>query len=110
MVAQIQGKRVSKVNVDFRKVASPFAFMVKKDINATPVLKMPERQVTLSLSAIINERARINGEWVRVGETVDGYRIESVEENRVVLKKGDRTVELFLPNPERNNLLQISEG
>jgi hypothetical protein len=110
MVAQIQGKRISKVNVDFRKVASPFAVMVQRDVNATPVLEMPERQVSLKLSAIINDRARINGRWIETGGTIEGYKVESITENRVVLQKGDRTVELFLPNPEKNNLLQISEG
>jgi hypothetical protein len=110
MVSQIQGKRVSRVKVDFQKIASPFAVMVQQDVNATPILVKPERQVELNLSAIVNDRACINGRWLGVGETIEGYRVEKVEENHVVLRKGKRTMELFLPNPDHNKLLQISEG
>ena len=110
MVQQIQGKRSSKVQVEFEKVASPFATVVQKDANATPVMKMVEQKVSFKLSAIINEQAKINSRWVKVGDIIQGYTVESIEENRVVLKKSNRTVELFLPDPNKTNLLQISEG
>jgi hypothetical protein len=110
MVEQIQGKRSSKVDIQFDKVASPFAVVVQDDVNATPVMKMVEEQVTFRLSAIINDRAKIDSQWVKVGDVIQGYKVDSIEENRVVLKKSNRTVELFLPNPEKTNLLQISEG
>jgi len=110
MVEQIQGKRSSKVNVQFEKVASPFAIVVQNDQNSTPVMKTVEQQVSFRLSAIVNDRAMINDRWLAVGDTIQGYVVETVEENRVVLKKSNRTVELFLPDPNKSNLLQISEG
>jgi hypothetical protein len=110
MVEQIQGKRQSKVQVDFEKVTTPFAVVVREDANATPVMKMPEQQVSFSLGAIVNDRAKINDRWVTVGDMLQGYTVETIEENRVVLKKDNRTVELFLPDPKKTNLLQISEG
>jgi hypothetical protein len=110
MVVQIEGKRHSKVNVQFEKVASPFAMVVQEDVNATPVMKTVEQTVNFKLSAIINNRAMINNQWVEKGDTIQGYTVETVEENRVVLKKANRTVELFLPDPNKTNLLQISEG
>ncbi len=110
MVEQIQGKRQSKVKVDFEKVVSPFVTVVQEENSTKSVIKMMAQQVNFKLSAIINDTAKINGQWVKVGESIQGYSVEKVEENHVVLKKGDRTVELFLPNPKKNNLLQISEG
>jgi len=110
MVTQIQGKRNSKVKIQFEKVASPFATVVHEDAKAAPVMKMVEQQVSFKLSAIINDRAKVNNEWVKVGDVIQGYTVESIEENRVVLKKSNRTVELFLPDPNKTNLLQISEG
>jgi hypothetical protein len=110
MVEQIQGKRSSKMDVHFEKVASPFATVVQEDVNATPVMKTVEQTVNFKLSAIINNRAMINDHWVKEGDTIQGYSVERVEENRVVLKKSNRTVELFLPDPNKSNLLQISEG
>jgi len=111
MVEQIQGKRKSKVKVEFDKVSSPFATVVhKKDVKASPVIKVVEQRVAFNVGAIINGKAMINGQWVKAGDKIEGYTVESVEENRVVLKKTNRTVELFLPNPKKNNLLKISEG
>jgi len=110
MVEQIQGKRQSKVDIQFEKVASPFAMVVQEDANATPIMKTVEQQVSFQLTAIVNNRVRINGQWLKVGDIIQGYTVETVEENRVVLKKSNRTVELFLPNPNKSNLLQISEG
>jgi hypothetical protein len=110
MVEQIQGKRSSKVDVQFEKVASPFAIVVQSDQNATPIMKTVEQQVSFRLSAIVNDRAMINDRWLASGDTIQGYVVETVEENRVVLKKSNRTVELFLPDPNKSNLLQISEG
>ncbi|WP_292654931.1 hypothetical protein [Nitratifractor sp.] len=110
MVKKIQGKRQSKVTVDFGKVVSPFGIVVTKtDENSTaaPVIKVMEQQASFDLSAIINDRARINGRWLKVGDTIQGYRVESIGENRVLLKKADWSVELFLPNPENTKLFQI---
>ncbi len=110
MVEQIQGKRQSKVKVDFEKVISPFVTVVHEENSTKSVIKMMAQQVNFKLSAIINDSAKINGQWVKEGESIQGYTVEKVEENHVVLKKADRTVELFLPNLKKNNLLQISEG
>ncbi len=107
MVAKIQGKRQSKVQVDFEKVVSPFGIVVQDDANSTSVIKTVEQQVNFKLSAIMNDRARINGRWVKPGDTVQGYKVEAVDENRVELKKENRSVELFLPDPDKAKLFQI---
>ena len=107
MVAKIQGKRESKVQVDFEKVVSPFGVVVQEEGNTTSVLKTVEQQVNFELSAIVNDRAKINGQWVKAGDTIQGYKVSSVEENRVELTKANRKVELFLPNPEKTKLFQI---
>ena len=112
MVNKIQGKRQSKVKIDFGKVTSPFVLVVSKpdtDSNTTtsPVVKMIESQASFDLSGIMNNRARINGRWLKVGDMIEGYRVETIDENHVLLKKGKRSVELFLPNPKNTKLFQI---
>jgi len=111
MVAQIQGKRSSKVEIDFNKVVSPFVRVVRREDNRTTGLeKIQEQTARFHLGGIINDRAKINDRWVREGETIQGYTVEKIEEGHVVLKKADRRVELFLPDPKKTNLIQISEG
>ncbi|WP_148224931.1 hypothetical protein [Nitratifractor salsuginis] len=110
MVEQIQGKRQSKVKVDFEKVVSPFASFVQEDVNATPILKPVRQEAKFSLDAIVNDKALINNHWVRVGDVLEGYRVESIAEDHVVLKKANRSVEVFLPKPKKILQFQITEG
>jgi len=111
MVEQIQGKRSSKVEIDFQKVSSPFVRVVRQENNQTAAIeKIEEHAAQFHLAGIINDRALINDRWVREGEIIQGYTVEKIEEGHVVLNKSDRRVELFLPEPKQNNLIQISEG
>jgi hypothetical protein len=110
MVEQIQGKRSSKVDMQFDKLPSPFAHVVQADSNATPMMVTMHESVVFKLGAIVNGKAHINGLWLKTGDQIQGYTVESVEDGKVVLKKLDRTRELYLPDPENSNLLQINEG
>ena len=111
MVEQIQGKRSSKVEIDFQKVSSPFVRVVRQENNQTAAIeKIEEHAAQFHLAGIINDRALINDRWVREGEIIQGYTVEKIEEGHVVLNKSDRRVELFLPEPKQNNLIQSSEG
>lgn len=111
MVEKIQSKRTSSREVDFVKVPSPFVVVVPRDENHTQVeIKAPEKEMQFSLSAIINGRANINGVWVKPGDEFGGYVVEKVEPGEVLLKKEKREIRLFLPEPRKENLLQISEG
>jgi len=111
MVEKIQGKRESKVHVDFEKIASPFGLVFTpsdQNTTAAPAIKhIVESVANFDLSAIMNDQARINGQWVTIGDKIEGYDVQTIEENRVVLKKGNRSVELFLPNPKNTKLFQI---
>jgi hypothetical protein len=108
MVRQIQGKRQSKVKVDFEKVTSPFASIVQEDVNATPILQTARQQVNFQLNAIVNDKAQINDRWVQVGDIVQGYKVDEIAEDHVVLKKANRSVEVFLPKPKKLLQFQIN--
>ena len=110
MVKQIQGKRQSRVKVNFEKVVSPFASVIQEDVNATPVLKTVRQEATFRLSAIINDKALVNGQWVKEGESIEGYKVEKIEADHVVLKKANRSVEIYLPKPKKLPQFQITEG
>lgn len=108
MVTQIQGKRQSKVKVDFEKVVSPFASIVQEDVNATPILKKAIQQVNFRLGAIVNDTALLNDRWVRTGDTIEGYKVDEITKDHVVLKKANRSVEVFLPKPKKLLQFQIN--
>ena len=113
MVTKIQSKRISRLDIDFTKVPSPFIVIVPKDENHTAVqIQSPERMVAFSLSAIINGEAYIDGRWVKEGDTIAGYSVKSVKPGEVLLEKNQREIRLFLPEPKKEEhlLLQMSEG
>jgi hypothetical protein len=45
----------------------------------------------LHLVAIINQKAFINGQWYRVGQSIDGQKIIKIHEQSIELKKANRT-------------------
>jgi len=61
----------------------------------------------LRVTAVMNERAFVNGRWVKRGDRIGPYRIVSVRSDGVVAKEGGRT--LFLPLKRKRKLLHIKE-
>ncbi|WP_456433457.1 hypothetical protein [Nitratifractor sp.] len=112
MVEKIKSKRTSTHHVDFSKTPSPFVFVVHREENSTkPKIVIPDRIVSFRLGAVVNDRAYINGKWLKVGDTIEGYKVDSVDNRSVVLKKGEETVHLFLQKQKKTSkILEINEG
>ncbi len=50
----------------------------------------------LELTAILNDKAYINGRFYKIGDTISGYKIVKIADSYVVLKKKDKMKILFL--------------
>jgi hypothetical protein len=116
MVEKIQQKRVSKVEVDFDKVPTPFVIVKMDQESNDTILSSPEKKVVMKVYAIINDgtedsSANINGMWLHRNDSIDGYTVVEIKSDKVVLKKGDNTMELFLPKkPIEIPQIKINEG
>ena len=75
-----------------------------------PVFKKPTPQ--FSLSAIVNNKAHINGDWLEEGGMVKGYKLAYVGTRGVVLTIKKDIVKLFLPERTRKSdeTIKIKEG
>jgi len=81
-----------------------FEVLVKYDLfDKTKVIKNPKQTVIkttviaepkLYLKAIFNDKANINGKWLRVGDEIEGYKVVKIDENGVVLRKFRKTIYL----------------
>ncbi len=60
----------------------------------------------LTLSAIYNERAYINGKFYKVGDKIEGYKIYKIGKNFVILKKRGKKRVLYLV---KNKILKTLE-
>ncbi len=111
MVEKIQQKRVSKMNIDYRSVPSPFIIIKKDEESNKTVAMSPISEISFNLSAIINDSAFINGKWYKVGDSVNDYNITEISNTEVKLENGKNTIELFLPKkPVDIPQIKINEG
>jgi len=110
IVKEIQSKRVSERKVNFYRIPSPMAIVDKnKSGSKKPTLKVIEKKTNFNLIAIINGRAYINGEWVKVGSVIDGFKVKEIKSNEVLLEREQKRIYLFLPKKRKDSILQVSE-
>ncbi|NPA65071.1 MAG: hypothetical protein GXO16_08875 [Epsilonproteobacteria bacterium] len=86
-----------------KKLKNPFVSEKKIEKIVKVVKKRPKKRgIRLSLTSIFGNRARINGRWYKVGDRVAGYRLVHIGNNYVVLKRGNKTLRLYLGGKRRS--------
>ncbi len=60
----------------------------------------------ISLKGIMNSKAYINNKWIGLNDEVEGYKVISITSNSVLLKREDRTKELFLKS-KKDSFIKI---
>lgn len=94
-------------DIDF-KLYDPFRRVAPLIEKAQPVKKTKLPRPVPKLTAVMNDRALIDGRWVRVGDRVGGYRLVALSSAGVWIAKGDKR--RFLPLLKRHGLLKIKDG
>ncbi len=113
MINDIRKPRKSLDMGELERVKDPF--VVEKVHISTPeaiipVFKKPTPK--FSLSAIVNKKAHINGDWHEEGEMIMGYELAYVGTRGVVLTIKKDIVKLFLPDRTHKSerIIKIKEG
>ncbi|WP_187647363.1 hypothetical protein [Nitrosophilus labii] len=83
----------------------PF-YKAQKLLKKKKKIKSVSRTLKLTLSAIYNERAYINGKFYKVGDKIEGYKIYKIGKNFVILKKRGKKRVLYLV---KNKILKTME-
>lgn len=65
------------------------------EIQNSKVATLP-KQNTLVLNAVFQNRADINGKWVKKGDNIEGYLVIKISDKEVVLKKDGKYKKLLL--------------
>ena len=106
MVQKIKEPREDISSADVGSVASPFVEV--KNIKVKEQMAMPkppkqkvivEQNITLTplkLKGTVNDKANINGEWLRSGEIIGEYKIVNVGDGKVRVQKGESVQELSI--------------
>ena len=99
---------------DISKLKDPFIFLHAK--KAKKRVRSPYRRYSkssskkqiqrhsskLSLEAILNKSALINGKWYKEGEKVYGYKIEKVNLQSILLTRGKKQILLSTVSKSKN--------
>jgi len=78
---------------------NPFVSVVKgSDTNSTKMVFKPKRiEIQLSLDAVMNQRAKINGEWKGIGDMVSDYNLTYIDDRKIILSRdNNHTKEIFI--------------
>lgn len=86
-----------KTHVMKKTYASSILLMPLPALLSSPVPAPTPTAVT----AVMNDKAFINGEWYKVGDKVNGQEITSIQSNFVSLKEGNRLTMLGVGNQQR---------
>jgi len=63
------------------------------------IIQIHKPLVKLTLNAIFNNSAKINGKWVKKGDVIYNYKIIKIEYNKVILKKDNKYFVLTMKHP-----------
>ena len=113
MIVDIQKPRQSLDIGELEQAKDPFV-VAKMDTGTSEIIisKLKKPVPNFSLGAIINNKAHINGDWHKEGETILGYALAHVGTKGVVLTFEKRIVKLFLPERTHKSegIIKIEEG
>ena len=88
------------------KVYDPFK-------RAKPLLAKKEKKTeiikrkAIKVETILNERAWIDGKWLKKGALVNGYHITAINKNAIMLRHNKK--ELLIPLSQGKNFLRVKE-
>lgn len=111
MVTKIHEKRAG-VNLEtLEETKEPFV-RLEEDENNVSTFVIPEKDkeieaedVRLILHAIVNGKAYLNDEWVKIGNSILGYTLKHIGKRGVVLRNGNRIKKLFLKKQQESFIL-----
>ena len=86
-----------------RKIHSSYKRYYSKTISHKQVQRYSSK---LSLEAILNKSALINGKWYKEGEDVHGYKLERVNLQSILLTRGKK--QLLLSTVSKSNNLKFN--
>lgn len=109
MVQKIHDKREG-INLEtLSQTKEPFVRLQEENNVTTFVIPMEKENTKLSLNAILNKAAYINGEWKGIDDNISGYTVKYIGKKGVVLRNDNQIKKLFL-HKERENFITIKEG
>ncbi len=104
-VSEIQATRNGMNVIRFETMSDPFVYFDRNASTGTIITPKMENEVTIG--AIMNGKAYIDGSWKKVGDKVGSYTIKSIGANVVIIRNGGEIKKLFIGNKQENDLIKL---
>jgi len=105
MINKIHEKREGVELDTLDQTKEPFIKIEEHNNTKTLVIPGKNDSAKLTLHAIMNQKAYINDQWTKVGDTILGYEVKYIGKSGVVLKNGNQIRKLFLHKKKSNFIL-----
>ena len=111
IVTKINSQRHSTIPKDkLTTITSPMPKLVVIDDNATKDANktlVKDKKDSFILTATMNNSAFINGNWIKVGDRINGYKLVDIMKDSVYLKDGNKTKMIFFKSDAKKIKIKI---
>ncbi|WP_200764098.1 hypothetical protein [Nitrosophilus alvini] len=101
LIEKIKKERMGLEVNELKKTKDPFYYDKEYAKERIKKLKKKRKGPYFRLYAILNNKAKINRKWYRLGDKISGYKLVKISQTKVKLRRGNRTVTLFIPRKNR---------
>lgn len=95
----LKNQKISTLSPITPLLSSPkdlFAKFTTPKFSAPKFYTPPKPTITLTLEAIFNQKAKINGVWIKKQESIQGYILKEIHPSYILLQKDSQTLKLHL--------------
>jgi len=98
-------KKLENYSSEFKKFDIYNIFETEKSVKTAPAPVLTKPALKYSLNAIFQNKANINGEWVKPGDMVGEYKVVKITDTQVILQKNNEIRVLSL----HSNILKVDK-
>lgn len=109
LVNDIKEERIGLKQKEIVMAKDPFVYLHGKYVKPQHGKKTKKKRYHFSLTAIFNDRVKINNRWYKMNTTVKGYKITEIGENFVVLSRNDNQLRVFLKRPKSKKIKLLAK-
>jgi len=107
LIKEIKKKRIGLSEKDIK---NPFESYIKnsskKEQRSSIAKKVQTTKIEFRLNAIINNKAKINNKWYKIGSSIDNYKITMQNNQCIELQNSNNRIEVCIKK-KKNRLFSI---
>lgn len=109
LVNDIKQERIGLKKSDIVSAKDPFIYPEGKAGIPLKTGKKSTKRIRFTLTAIINDRVKLNNKWYSLNSKIYGYKITKIEGNSVLLAKNSKHVRVYLKRPKSKKIKLLAK-